>query len=81
MRSFFSKKFLSSRKGIRLRHVYYLGSLMERQAEAFYRRFAEQTQDNDLRVLYLHLADEEVKHFKLIDSQLSRWKSLPIRAI
>lgn len=79
MRSFFSKKFLSSRKGIRLRHVFYLGSLMEQQAEAFYRRFAEQTQDNDLKVLYLQLADEEVKHFKLIDYQLSKWKSLPIK--
>jgi rubrerythrin len=79
MRSLFSKKFLSSRKGIRLRHVYYLGSLMERQAEAFYRRFAEQTHDNDLKVLYLQLADEEVQHLKLIDYQLSQWKSLSIK--
>ena len=79
MRSLFSKKFLSSRKGIRLRHVYYLGALMERQAEVFYRRFAEQTHDNDLKVLYLQLADEEVQHLKLIDYQLSQWKSLPIK--
>jgi rubrerythrin len=78
MRSLFSKKFLSSRKGIRLRHVLYLGSLMERQAEAFYRRFAKQAKDDDLKELYLKLADEEVQHFKLIDYQLSRWKSLPI---
>jgi rubrerythrin len=52
---------------------------MERQAEAFYRRFAEQTQDNDLKVLYLQLADEEVQHFILIENQLSQWKSLPIK--
>lgn len=78
MRSLFSKKILSSRKGIRLRHVFYIGSLMERQAEAFYRRFAKQAQGNDVKKLCLQLADEEVQHFKLIDNQLSRWKSLPI---
>ena len=33
----------------RLRHIFYLGKLMERQAEAFYRRFAEKAQDDDLR--------------------------------
>ena len=78
MRSLFSKKFLSSRKGIRLRHVFYIGSLMERQAEAFYKRFAKQALDNDVRELCLLLANEEVQHFKLIDYQLSTWKSLPI---
>jgi len=78
MRSLFSKKFLSSRKGIRLRHVFYIGSLMEQQAEAFYKRFAKQVQGNDVRKLCLQLANEEVQHFKLIDYQLSRWKSLPI---
>jgi rubrerythrin len=51
---------------------------MERQAEAFYRRFAKQAQGNDVKKLCLQLADEEVQHFKLIDNQLSRWKSLPI---
>jgi len=78
MRSLFSKEFLFSRKGIRLRHVFYIGSLMEQQAEAFYKRFAKQAQGNDVKELCLQLANEEVQHFKLIDYQLSRWKSLPI---
>ena len=78
MRTLFSKQFLSSRKGIRLRHVFYIGALMERQAEAFYRRFAKKVQDDDMRNLYFQLAKEEVRHFKLLDGQLSRWKSLPI---
>ena len=78
MRTLFSKKFIFSRKGIRLRHVFYIGTLMERQAEAFYRRFAEKSQDDDMRELYRELAEEEVRHFKLINGQLARWKSLPI---
>ena len=78
MKNLFSKKFLSSRKGIRLRHVFHLGSIMERQAEAFYRRFATQIQNNDVRELCLQLADEEVQHFNMINNQLSRWKSLPM---
>jgi rubrerythrin len=51
---------------------------MERQAGAFYRRFAKQAQSNDVKALCLQLADEEVEHFNLIDNQLSRWKSLPV---
>lgn len=51
---------------------------MERQAEAFYKKFAKQVQGNDVSELCLQLADEEVQHFKLIDNQLSRWRSLPI---
>jgi len=78
MRTLFSKKFVFSRKGIRLRHVFFIGTIMERQAEAFYRCFAEKAQDDDMRKLYRELAEEEVQHFKLINGQLSRWKSLPI---
>lgn len=78
LRSLFSRIFPSSQKKIKLRHVLHLGSMMERQAEAFYRRFAEHAQHDDVRDLYLQLADEEIQHFKLIDDQLSQWKSLPI---
>jgi len=78
MRTLFSKKFVFSRKGIRLRHVFFIGTIMERQAEAFYRRFAEKAQDDDMRELYRELAEEEVQHYQLINGQLSRWKSLPI---
>ena len=78
MRSLSLNKFLSSRKGIRLRHVFHLGSLMEQQAGAFYRRFAKKTQDDNVKELCLQLADEEVQHLHLIDHQLSRWKSLPM---
>jgi rubrerythrin len=74
----FSTKFIFSRRGIRLRHVFYLGTLIELQAESYYRRFAEKMQDDDVRDLYTQLADEEIRHFKMIDGQLARWKSLPI---
>jgi rubrerythrin len=39
---------------------------MERQAEVFYRRFAEQAQDDEVNELCQILADEETNHFKLI---------------
>jgi rubrerythrin len=78
MKTFFSKKNIFSHRGIRLRHIFYIGTILERQAEAFYRRFAEQSQDNEMRDLYIQLAEEEVRHFKLLDGQLSRWRSLPI---
>ena len=66
------------RKKIRLRHILHLGSLMERQAEQFYRQFAHQAQDMDVRELCLELANQEKKHFGFIQDILSKWKPLPI---
>ena len=76
--SFLSQIFPFIRKKVRLRHILHLGSMMERQAETCYRRFAEHSQNDATRNLYLQLANEEVKHFELISEQLSSWKPLPV---
>lgn len=68
----------SSSKKTRLRHVLYLGSLMERQAKAFYNGFAEKAQDAEVKELCAKLADEESQHFQLISDILAHWKRLPI---
>ncbi|MGD8776943.1 MAG: ferritin family protein [Syntrophobacterales bacterium] len=78
LRSLISKIFPSFKKRIRLRHILHLGSVMEKQAEAFYRQFAKEAQDEDVRKLCLELANEERKHFGFIQDILSRWKSLPV---
>jgi len=80
LRSLFSRIFPSSRREARLRHLLHLGSVMERQAEAFYRRFAVQAQDAEVSELCQELADEETNHFKLIRDILSNWKLLPIKS-
>ena len=80
LRFLFSLIFPSSRKETRLRHLLHLGSVMEGQAEVFYRRFAEQAQDAEVSELYETLADEETNHFKLIQDILSNWKPLPIKS-
>jgi len=77
-RSILSRMFSPSKKETRLRHVLQLGRLMEQQAETFYRGFAEQARDTDVRELCLELANEETQHFSLIDNMLSRWESLPM---
>ncbi|MGD8695182.1 MAG: ferritin family protein, partial [Syntrophobacterales bacterium] len=63
---------------IRLRHILHLGSLMEKQAEAFYRQFAQQAKDADVRELCLELANEEKNHFGFIQNILSKWQPLPV---
>lgn len=80
LRSLFSRIFPSSRKETRLRHLLHLGSVMERQAEVFYRRFAEQAQDDEVNELCQILADEETNHFKLIRDILTNWKPLPVKS-
>jgi len=51
---------------------------MEQQAEAFYRLFAEQAHNADVRELCLRLADDEIRHFRLIENILSGWEPLPV---
>lgn len=75
LRSLFSRK--SPKKETRLRHVLYLGSLVERQAEAFYRHLAQQAYDKDVKELYLSLSKDEAKHFSFLNNILSGWKPLP----
>ncbi len=77
-RSLFSCTTSPSRKKTRLRHVLHLGSLMERHPEAFYRRFAEKVPNADVIELCLRLADDELRHFRLIGNILSGWGSLPV---
>jgi rubrerythrin len=74
---FLLKSFLFSDSKTRLRKVLYLGALMEQQAERFYRQLARQTQHRNLSTICLRLADEESNHFTLIETILSRWRSLP----
>ena len=68
---------ISPKKETRLRHVLYLGSLVEAEAESFYRHLAQQAYDEDVRELYLRLAKDEAGHFRLIDNILTGWKPLP----
>jgi rubrerythrin len=65
------------KKETRLRHVLYLGSLVEAHAEGFYRHLAQQAYDEDVRELYLRLAKDEAEHFSFIDNILTGWKPLP----
>ena len=62
----------------RLRHVLYLGCIMEEQSEEFYRHFAEHARRADVRKLCVELAGEESQHLKLIQDILAHWKPLPI---
>jgi rubrerythrin len=66
------------RRKSRLRIVFHLGTIMEQQAETFYRSFAVDTSHNQIRALCQKLADEEKEHLRLIQNKLSRWKSLQI---
>jgi rubrerythrin len=68
---------LSAKKGTRLRHVLYLGSLVEKQAEAFYRNLAQQAYSEDVKELYVRMAEEEKNHFSFINDILSGWIPLP----
>ena len=77
VRLLFYSVFSPFRRKVRLRHVLHLGSVMERHVEAFYRRFAREAQDADVRQLWLNLADEEILHFRMIQALLSKWKSQP----
>ncbi len=75
LKSLFSS--MSSKKEIRLRHVLYLGTLVERQAEAYYRHLAQQAYSEDVKELYIRLAEEEANHFSFINNILSGWIPLP----
>lgn len=65
-------------KKTRLRHVLYLGSLLERQAEAFYRDCKDQARDPRVKALCHKLMEEEQKHYRLIDGLLKQWRSLSV---
>jgi rubrerythrin len=51
---------------------------VERQAEAYYRHLAQQAYNEDVKELYLGLAEDEARHFSFINNILSGWKSLPV---
>ena len=77
LRLMFSRISSPFRRKVRLRHVLHLVSLMERQAEAFYRSFAREARDADVRELCIKLADEENRHFRMIEAVLSKWPPKP----
>ena len=78
LESLVSRIFPFSKRKIRLRHILHLGCLMERQAEEFYRQFADQVKDRDVRELCLEIADQERNHFGFIQDILSKWKPLVV---
>jgi len=69
---------MSSRVNLRLRLVLYLGDIVERQAEAFYRDLAEHSPDTDIRRLCRKTAEEEQGHRILIQKKLSRFEPFPL---
>jgi len=77
LRLMFSRISSPFRRKVRLRHVLHLGSLMERQVEAFYRSFAREAQDAEVKELCIKLADEETRHFRMIGAVLSKWTPKP----
>ena len=69
---------MSSRVNLRLRLAYHLGNIIERQAEAFYREFAEHTTDQLIGRLCRKIAAEELAHQTLIEKHLSRFTPFPL---
>lgn len=57
-------------------NIYQFAKQMELDGEKYYRILAEQSDSAGLRKIFLMLADEEVKHFKVIDL-LSRGSEQP----
>ena len=53
---------------------------IEKKGEAFYRRMAEQTKDDALRSLFIHLAGEEHKHELIFSNLLTRLGSVELPA-
>lgn len=46
-------------------NVFQFAQQMEQDGEAYYRDLAEKTEDKGLKTIFLGMADDEVKHFKL----------------
>ncbi|WP_243438708.1 ferritin-like domain-containing protein [Fundidesulfovibrio soli] len=53
---------------------------IEKKGEAFYRHMAEQTKDEELRDLFIHLAGEEHKHELIFSNLLTRLGSVELPA-
>ena len=71
LKSFFHKIRATLPIKTRLRIVFHLGTIMEQQAETFYRRFAVDTTHARIKALCQKLADEEKEHLRLIQYKLS----------
>ena len=69
---------MPARVNLRLRLALYLGDIIERQAEAFYRDLAGQTPDSDIQRLCRETAEEERAHRILINKKLSRYQPFPL---
>lgn len=57
-------------------NIYTYAMQMEVDGEKYYRELAEQSDSPGLKRIFLMLADEEVKHYKVID-RMSRRETLP----
>ena len=49
-------------------NIYDYAMQMEKDGEDYYRRLAEESDTEGLRKIFVMLADEEVKHYKVIDA-------------
>lgn len=66
------------RKENRLRHVLYLGTIMAKQAQAFYRKFAGRVEDDRIQAVFSKLADDKSIDSAFLEKELSRMKPMPI---
>lgn len=65
---------------VHLRHVLYVGMLMEERGKNFYEQLADMVQDEKAKLLCAELAETEMKHKKHIEKVLAQWSPLPIDA-
>ncbi|MCM8819132.1 MAG: ferritin family protein [Candidatus Omnitrophica bacterium] len=52
--------------------IYQFAIKIEENGEKFYREFAKKTKDEEVQNLFLFLADEEVRHKKIFEDNLSK---------
>ena len=66
-----------NKKRLRLRHILKAGIFMEEQGEFFYNRLAEKVTDAKVKNLCHRLAQDEIRHKRLLEDTLLRWLPLP----
>jgi rubrerythrin len=53
-------------------NIFKFAMQMENEAEAFYRRLANNTENAGLKIIFDMLADEEAKHFKIVEEMKAK---------
>ncbi len=69
---------ITGKRNLHLRHLLQVGILMEDRGRNFYLILADKVMRPDVKKLCNKLADDELRHKKLIEDTLSEWLSLPI---